>query len=113
MRRQACMLTFLLLTCATTMAAFPVVGFAHETIERTVRGTVVATNVDVEPHTIVVKVPLPNKEELIVGARVSPDTKITRGKQAARLAEVKAGETVTITYLKTNDGLIARSIHLR
>jgi hypothetical protein len=30
-----------------------------------------------------------------------------------RLEDVKAGETVTITYLKTNDGVIARSIHLR
>lgn len=112
MRRQACMLTFLL-TCATTMAAFPVVGFAQETIQRTVRGTVVATNVDVDPQTIVVKVPLPNKEELIVGARVPPDTRITRGKQAARLAEVKTGEKAELMYLKAPDGLIARSIHVR
>ena len=107
------MLMFLLLTCATTMAAFPVVGDAQETIQRTVRGTVVATNLDVEPQTIVATVPLPNNEELIVGARVLADTRITRGKQAARLAEVKVGEKAEIIYLKTPDGLIARSIHVR
>jgi hypothetical protein len=112
MRRQACVLTFLL-TCATAVAAIPVVGHAQETIQRTVRGTVVAANVDVDPQTIVVNVPLPNKEELIVGARVPPDTKITRGKQAARLSEVKAGEKVEMMYLKVPDGLIARSIHVR
>lgn len=106
------MLTFLLI-CATTMAALSVVGYAQEAIQRTVQGTVVATNVDVDPQTIVVKVPLPNKEELIVGARVPPDTRITRGKQAARLAEVKAGEKVELMYLKTPDGLIARSIYVR
>jgi hypothetical protein len=74
---------------------------------------VVATNVGVDPQTIVVKVLLPNKEVLIVGARVTPDTKITRGKQAVRLSEVKAGEKVELMYLKAPDGLIARSIHLR
>lgn len=106
------MLTFIL-TCATAVVAIPVVGHAEETIQRTVRGTVVATNIDVDPQTIVVKVPLPNKEELIVGARVRTDTRITRGKQAARLEEVKAGETAEIMYFKAPDGLIARSIHIR
>lgn len=84
-----------------------------ETTPRTVRGAVMATNVTVDPQTIVVKVLLPTKEELIVGARVPSDTKITRGKQVVTLAEVKSGETVDITYLKAADGLIARSIHVQ
>lgn len=112
MRRQACMLTFLLI-CATAVGAIPITGHAEETIQRTVRGIVVATNIDIDPQTIVVKVLLPKKEELIVGARVPPDTRIMRGKQAARLSEVKAGEKVEIMYLKGSDGLIARSIHVR
>jgi hypothetical protein len=74
---------------------------------------VVATNVTVDPQTIVVEVLLPNKEKLVVGARVPPDTRIMRGKQAARLADVKIGEKADITYLKTPDGLIAQSIHVR
>ena len=84
-----------------------------ETIQRTVRGTVMATNTAVDPQTIVVKVLLPNKEELIVGARVPTDTKITRGTRAARLADLTVGEAAELTYLKSTDGLIARSIHVR
>ena len=72
-----------------------------------------ATNPAVDPQTIVVKVMLPNKEELIVGARVPTDTKITRGKRAARLADLTVGETAQITYVKSPDGLIARSIHVQ
>lgn len=112
MRRPACVL-MCILTCVTMGVAMPVAGHAEQATQRTVRGTVVATNINVDPQTIVVTVLLPNKEELVVGARVPPDTKIIRGKQAARLAEVKVGETAEITYLKAPDGLIARSIHVR
>ncbi len=94
-----------LTTSLTTIAA--------ETIQRTVRGTVMATNTAVDPQTIVVNVVLPNKEALIVGARVLTDTKITRSKRAAKLADLKVGEAAEITYLKSPDGLIAHSIHVR
>lgn len=73
----------------------------------------VATDVTVDPQTIVVEVTLPNKEALVVGARVPTDTKIMRGKQGAQLADVKVGEMADITYLKTSDGLIARSVHVQ
>ncbi len=86
---------------------------AAETIQRTVQGSVMATSTAVDPQTIVVRVVLPNKEELIVGARVPTDTKITRGTRATRLAELKVGEAAEITYLKSPDGLIAQSIHVR
>lgn len=112
MRRMVYLLT-VALVYGSGGAAFPVAGYADEAMPRTVRGTVVATNVGVDPQTIVVNVSLPNKEELVVGARVTPDTKITRGKQAVRLADVKTGETTELSYLKTSDGLIARSIHVR
>ena len=112
MRRQACVLS-VILACGIAVTAIPVSIHAEETIQRTLRGTVVATNVDADPQTIVISVVLPNKEELIVGARVPQDTNITRKKQAAGLAELKSGEKVEITYLKAPDGLIARSIHVR
>jgi len=102
-----------ILACGTVLAAIPVIVHAEETIQRTLRGTVIATNVNADPQTVVIRVLLPNKEELIVGARVSQDTNITRGKQAARLAELKVGEAAEITYLKAPDGLIARSVHVR
>lgn len=91
-------------------AAVPIMSHAGEVIQRTVRGTVVATNVEANPQIIVVKVLLPSKEEMIVGARVSADTKITKGKQAAQLADLKAGQTAEVTYLKTAEGLLAQSI---
>jgi hypothetical protein len=91
----------------------PLTTVAAETIQRTVQGTVVATNTAADPQTIVVKVILPNKEELIVGARVPIDTKITRGSRTTQLADIKAGESANLTYLKTSDGLIARAVHAR
>lgn len=113
MIRQACALTLVLISCGAANLAIPVVGYSEEAIQRTVRGTVVATNVDVDPQTIVVGVLLQNEQELIVGARVPSDTKITRGKQAARLGDVKTGERIELIYLKAPDGLIAQSIHVR
>ena len=91
----------------------PLVTVAAETIQRTVRGVVTATNTAVDPQTIVVNVVLPNKEALIVGARVPTDIKITRGTRAIKLADLNMGEAAEITYLKSPDGLIARSIHVR
>jgi hypothetical protein len=92
-------------TAATNVAA--------ETIKRTVRGTVTATNLTVNPQTIIIQVTQPNKEELIVGARVPTGARITRGKKTIRLAELKVGEKAEVTYLKSPDGLIAQSIHVR
>jgi len=109
MKSLLCLLFAFGLVILTT----PFVTVAAETIPRTVRGTVMATNTAVDPKTVVVKVMLPNKEELIVGADVPTDTKITRGKKAARLADLTVGEAAEITYLKSPDGLIAQSIHVQ
>ena len=73
----------------------------------------VAVNVKDDPHVIVVKVAMPNKEELIVGATVPPDTHVTREKRSVTLADIKTGERVVLGYLKQSDGLTARSIHVR
>lgn len=101
------------LACGLAGTTISVAHSSTETIQRTVQGTVVATNADVDPEIIVVEVVLPNQEALIVGARVATDTKIMKRRQAARLADVQVGEKADITYLKTPDGLIARSIHVR
>ncbi len=99
--------------CGLASSTISVTSSSAETIQRTVQGTVVATNVDVDPQIIVVEVVLPTEVELVVGARVATDTKILKGKQAARLADIQVGEKADITYVKTPDGLIARSIHVR
>ncbi|WHZ25346.1 MAG: hypothetical protein OJF51_000141 [Nitrospira sp.] len=111
--RMKAYIPVVLLACGGTSLAFAVTTDSAETLQRTVRGTVVATDITVDPQTIVVEVPLPHQEALVVGARVPTDTKITRGKQDAQLADVQVGEKADITYLKTPDGLIARSVHVR
>ncbi|MFN3682022.1 MAG: hypothetical protein ACK4VP_08290 [Nitrospira sp.] len=103
---------FLGVILAVSLVAVPVMSQAGEVIQRTVRGTVVATNVEANPQIIVVKVLLPSKEEMIVGARLSADTKITKGKQVTQLADVKTGQLAEITYLKTSEGLLAQSIRV-
>ena len=112
MRTKLCSLC-LVFAIGLVALTIPLATVATETIQRTLRGTVTATNPAVDPQTIVVKVILPNKEELIVGARVPTDTKITRGTRVTRLAELKVGEAAEMTYLKSPDGLIAQSIHVR
>jgi hypothetical protein len=112
MRTKLCSLC-LVFAIGLVALTIPLATVATETIQRTLRGTVTATNPAVDPQTIVVKVILPNKEELIVGARVPTDTKITRGTRVTRLADLKVGEAAEMTYLKSPDGLIAQSIHVR
>lgn len=112
MRRKVCALCFVLAVGLASLVPLLATA-AAETIQRTVRGTVTATNTASDPHTIVVTVILLNQEELIVGARVQTDTTITRGTKATTLSDLKVGERAEISYLKSPDGLIARSIHVR
>jgi hypothetical protein len=85
MRTTLCSLVFVFAVGLVVLMP-PLATAATEIIQRTVRGTVTVTNTSVDPQTIVVKVILPNKEELIVGTRVPTDTKITDGKVAAALS---------------------------
>lgn len=112
MRTNACLLA-VALACGVGGTVIPITSSSGEIIQRTVHGTVVATNVEADPPIIVVEVTLPNQEKLVVGARMATDTKIMKRKQAAQLADIQGGEKADLTYLKTPDGLIARSIHVR
>ena len=80
---------------------------------RTVQGKVVAVNLQSTPNIIVVTVILPSKQEMIVGATVGPDVAITKEKQAIGLSGIKTGQTVSLTYVKDQDGLTAKSIQIR
>ncbi len=80
---------------------------------RTVKGEVVAVNVSDSPPVIVVKSMTAKKQELIVGAVVDAGTVITRGSKKVTLDNVKLGETASISYVKNEDGLVARSIHVQ
>jgi hypothetical protein len=94
-----------------SLAAAPLFPAAAADVAlRTVRGDIVAVNSADTPPVIVLKTETPKHEELIVGAIVDGQTVILRGDQAATLGELKPGEPVTLRYLKTEHGLVARLI---
>jgi len=80
---------------------------------RTVQGKVIAVNLQSTPNVIVVKVILPTKQEMIVGATVGSGVAITRDMQAIGLDGITPGQTVSLTYVKHDNGLDARSIQVR
>jgi len=90
-----------------------VVTATSEGLVRTVRGVVIATNVKDTPQIVVVRVLMPNKEELTVGASVPMDTRITRAKRPIPLADIKVGDSVDLTYGKNPSGLVAQMIQVR
>lgn len=78
-----------------------------------VQGEVVAVNLKDTPNVIVLRSTTTDNQELIVGAMVDPDVKIKRGTRHVSLSDIKPGESVAIVYVKTLEGLIARSINVR
>ena len=105
-----------LLAVACSVGTFLLGGLAQASFEpvvRTVAGEVEAVNVAATPQIIVVKVVLPTKETMIVGATVASDILITRGKKRASLSDLKAGDRVQFTYEKHETGIAARAIHVR
>lgn len=84
-----------------------------DTAARTVQGKVIAVNLESTPNVIVVKVVLPTNQEMIVGATVGSGVAITSGKQTIGLDGVTPGQTVSLTYVKHDNGLDARSIQVR
>ncbi len=100
------------------LAVAGVIGFtvpfaAADSPVRTVKGEVVAVNVSDSPPVIVVKAMTAKKQQLIVGTVVEPNTVITRGGKKVTLDSIKPGESAVLTYVKNEDGLVARSIHVR
>lgn len=80
---------------------------------RAVHGEVMAVNATDSPPVIVVKALSAKKEEQIIGATVGAGTKITRGKQPISLDSIKVGESVTLVYVKSLNGLAAQAIHIQ
>ncbi len=102
-----------ILVVAMTVVLVPFATAAPEGKVLTVKGKVVAINLKVDPQIIVVKAMTQSKHELIVGATIEKGATITRGEKPVKLADIKIGEAVDLTYLKSADGLVARSIHVR
>lgn len=77
-----------------------------------VKGTVEAVNAADDPSVIVVRGKQGTNEETVVGAVFKQDATIVRGKKRIRLGHIRAGDKVTLKYVKTRDGLTVRSIVL-
>ena len=77
---------------------------------RTISGIVDEVLASETPPVIMVRSRPGMKDEIMVGAVVKGETTIMRGKQRIALNHIRAGEKVTLTYVKHRDGLTVRSI---
>lgn len=77
--------------------------------DRTVRGEVTA--VETTAKTLTVKT-MRNKKEDIIGVDVPDAVKITQGKAAKTLADIKVGDHVWMKYDRMSDKLVADTIHI-
>lgn len=77
--------------------------------DRTVRGTI--ASIDMGTKTITVDV-MHGKAKQTVGVEVPESAKITLGKTAKSLADLKVGERVRMTYDRLPDKLVADNIHI-
>ena len=75
-----------------------------------VQGTVIAITLTQTPPLIVVKTPLGPKNHMTVGATVTAQTKIIRGKKRIALNSIREGEVVWLTYVKAPGGVLAEVI---
>jgi hypothetical protein len=80
---------------------------------RTFQGKIVAINETASPPIIVVESRVGKEDSFIVGAAVRPSTDISRGSKKVALNTLKVGETVIISFTKSEQGHEARSIHAR
>jgi Cu/Ag efflux protein CusF len=77
--------------------------------DRSVRGEVTA--VEVAAKTLTVKT-MRNKKEDIIGVEVPDAVKVTQGKAAKTLADIKVGDHVWMKYDRMSNKLVADEIHI-
>jgi hypothetical protein len=77
--------------------------------DHTVRGEVTA--VETTAKTLTVKT-MRNKKEETIGVEVPDTVKITQGKTARTLSDIKVGEHVWMKYDRMSDKLVADTIHI-
>lgn len=83
---------------------------AAEDVVRQVRGVVEAVNAMDTPPTIVVRSRPGSKNEVVVGAVIKQGVTMVRGNKRVGMKQIRIGEHVTLTYIKSREGLVARSI---
>ena len=86
--------------------------YAASSTVHEIRGTVESVNAGEDPPVIIVKGQRGSNEAIVVGAVINQGVTILRGKKRIRLDQIHPGDKVTLKYLKTRDGLTARSMVL-
>jgi len=89
----------------------PTLGLAQQELAKQAVGVVKA--VTVASNTIVVEVPVDNKDTLTVGAEVTDQTKITSHGKPITLGDIKEGDKVVIQWTRLEGGLVANSITVK
>lgn len=77
---------------------------------RTISGIVDDVIASEIPPIIMVKSRPGMEDEIVIGGVVKKGAVIVRGKQPISLSHIRAGERVTLTYVKHRDGLTVQSI---
>lgn len=109
-RYEAAFMLLILLTIAGTGVTS---AQEQKGIRRWVSGSVVATDTKAIPNTIVITAKNWKGEDLTVGAQVHGDTEITINGRPASLFEIKAGDNVSLVYLREPTRLVAKSIEVK
>lgn len=78
-----------------------------------VQGVVIGVTSNQSPQLIVVNTPITPKNFMTVGATVTAQTKILRGQKKVPLHNIRVGESVWLTYVKSPEGLLARTIQAK
>ena len=86
--------------------------FAAADVARQVSGIVEAVNAMDTPPIIVVRSRSGSKDEVVVGAMITQGVPIVRGNKRIDVKQIRIGDHVTLNYIKSREGLMARSITL-
>lgn len=74
------------------------------------RGEIMALNTQEVPQIMVMRVVTKTGAEMVVGALVDDKTRIEKKGKSVTLGQLIEGEMVTLTYRKTKEGALARTI---
>ncbi len=85
-------------------------SYASDHDVRTITGIVDEVYAGQTPPIIMVRSRPGMKDEIVVGAVVKKGANIVRGQQRIALDRIRAGERVTLVYVKNREGLMVQSI---
>lgn len=84
--------------------------YASDHDVRMISGIVDEIHANDNPPVIMLRSRPGMKDEIVIGAVVKKGATIIRGEQRIALNRIRAGERVTLTYIKNREGLTVRSI---